>query len=285
MRIKALSAAILVAGLSACSSNPLTGPFVEERHLTGPERIVELKGMRTLPADLTEDQESQFMLLRETAYRIGFAEGVYYRYSRIEDLMIENEVFLDQAFPFERFVIDGRLMPPIIHESDRMSELVDDRTVRTIELSYTIGRPARIVSQPPTWRDYLLESIDRPSDPDDMFLPQTEAERSVWRDALDQGWNDGIAEADRAHEQNVNRMERDFYGLQAYESLVLRGVMTEPELASDSRSIVSEDGTLNVDDTVYQIVTDSDFITDANNWRPLFREGLGDLGRIQYREE
>ena len=81
---------------------------------------------------------------------------MYWRYQNIVASLDRQSIELHTVFSFNKFLVDGKMLMPSIIEANKVFEQTTDATVRTVNVSYTLDKPARLVPSPPTWRDYLI---------------------------------------------------------------------------------------------------------------------------------
>jgi len=240
-----------------------------------PERLKELHGITDkVDYDKKEEGVKQIRLhtLKQAAFSWGVQEGLYWRYGKIVGSLDYQSLELHTVFSFNKFIVNGKMLLPSIIKSDRIFEQKSDDTVRTVNVSFTLDKPARLVPQTPTWRDYLIRSIDKPQKPHDVIFPRTGEETVVWIENLNRGWKEGVTQADDIFEIDIRRLQRDIEGMYRFRKLLAMGVVTMPKISSSNYSVVKLDNgrTLNLNDVVYSITAQSDF-TETQEWKPFFR--------------
>lgn len=263
--------ALIFAGLTVCSAHA-----ANYRVSSGePERLTEL---RERTADIRYDPakegagKARLAALSQAAFSWGSQEGLYWRYSAIQKQLTENALSLHTIFDFSKFIVDGKMLMPIIIEAERIYEQRSDDSARTVKISYTLDKPATIVPQPPTWQDYLIRQVDEPLEPHAAVFPRTSQERVVWNQQLTAGWNEGTQQADEIFEHDLRVLNKDVEGLYRFRKLYTMGVVTMPSIASSEYHVVTyDDGkTLNINDIVYEVQTPSEF-ADKEKWSPYIR--------------
>lgn len=209
--------------------------------------------------------------LRVSAFSWGTQEGMYWRYQIIQRQLEKNSLRLHMIADFNRFLVDGKMLMPVISKSERMFEQNSDSNVRTVSVSYTLEKPARLVSQPPTWRDYLIRAVDPPVKPHDALFPRTKVEQVVWADALDRGWESGVEQANEIFDIDLRRMHADLDGMYRFRTLFAQNIVTLPVYKNSRYNVVKvEDGkTIHLNDVVYEITEQSEF-SDSAKWEPFF---------------
>lgn len=209
----------------------------------------------------------------QAAFDWGVKEGQYY-FNKINQTQLEKyDDKLQVLANFSQFVVDGKLLLPKVVISERLFERINDSQVRTTGFSYSLFEPARIVGQPPTWRDYLSISLQKPTKPSALFLPRTEQEESVFRYEFERGWHFGQQQATIIFEEHFKRLERDLKLHFNFLDLAMTNVLRMPSIkSSDPSVVVSSDGqTLYGNDVIYSIDQQSTF-EKLDKWKPVFVE-------------
>lgn len=248
----------------------------EEPEKETPER---LKDLYKITKDTHYDKDDQgvkqirLRTLQQAAFSWGVQEGLFWRYQKIVELMESQSLELHTVFSFNKFIVDGKMLMPSIIEAQRIFDQTSDTSVRTVNVSFTLDKPARLVPQPPTWRDYLIRAIDEPQKPHDVIFPRTSEEREVWIENLNRGWDEGVQQADEIYEIDLRNLQKDIEGMYRFRKLLTMGVVTMPRIASSKYSVIKLDNgkTLNLNDVVYSITMQSDF-TETDKWEPFFRD-------------
>ncbi len=217
-----------------------------------------------------EIKQIRMKTLKQAAFSWGVQEGMFWRYQQIMDLMNRQPIVMSTVFEFNTFLVDGKMLCPVVIEAERIYEQTNDKTVRTVTASLTLEKNARLVPQAPTWRDYLTRTIDKPVEPDAVLFPRDDEEKSAWRNALNKGWEAGVLQADNTYEHDLRILQKDIEGMYRFRKLLAQGIVSLPTLQSSNMSFVKEGKTVNLNDVIYSITVESDF-TDTNDWQPFFR--------------
>ncbi len=249
-------------------------PLAEKSNEPIPQRLKELHEV-TAKTEYEKEQakvaELRLDAIRVSAFSWGAQEGMFWRYAIIKKHLDKSSLWLHSIADFNRFLVDGKMLMPVISKSERMFEQNSDSNVRTVSVSYTLEKPARLVSQPPTWRDYLIRSIDKPVKPHDALFPRSEVERVVWIDALNRGWKSGIEQANQIYDVDLRRMHADLDGMYRFRSLFVQNIVTLPSYKNSRYDVVKvEDGnSIHLNDVVYEITKQSEF-SETTRWEPIF---------------
>lgn len=223
---------------------------------------------------LTEEANLRADKIKTHAYHFGHAEGLYYQHNKNQSVLNKNATRLYQVADFSKFIVDGKLLLPTALKSSRVYEQLSETEARTVNLSITLDKPGEIVVAPPTWRDYLTRSVDKPYLPDQVLMPRDEAERYVFESAFTSGWKAGAEQANLIFDLDYRRLEQDLKGHYLFRQLAVQNVFRLPKIEQVSRNVVvSGDGrTMHVDDVIYRINAPEGF-EDIDSWIPVFTQG------------
>ncbi|EKN6179276.1 conjugal transfer protein, partial [Yersinia enterocolitica] len=135
--------------------------------------------------------------------------------------------------------------------------------------TYTILVKERFVSNPPSWRQYLLAGLAVNTDIPTEIAPKNGAEEKVWRAAIEKGWQEGRESADRTLESNFNRLTRDYAGMVRYSTLVQQGMITLPVVSEQLQSVTGSQDKLMLGDKVRDLKQRAGFELDKKRWKPI----------------
>ena len=257
---------IIITGILACTVAPATVKC----------EPLELKALKAINArDSQWKSKSQMTELRpnairETAYSLGVQHAVKWRYGQINHLLETNSGKLDRIFNFNAHMLyNGLLMPPIVVKAGPAQRLENEKLIVFSDKTYRIIDDARLVTNAPDWRQYLLQYHDAIIDVHPSLLPKTAKEREIWQAAVERGWQAGIQHAEYLYQQGLNRLQRDIGGIIRYRILALQGVVNVPTIASARNSAeISEDNRkLQISKKVVRIMRDVMFVEESE-WYP-----------------
>lgn len=181
------------------------------------------------------DDTAKAAALRELGLTMGSNLGFSDRSAVIRDESTSLIIQLNRVINFSRFLDKDGWLPPVI-EYVASSFETDGSEVKSSGEIYRIIAPAKFVMAPPTVRDYLFVGLpekNQPLDPLPSALrPKNEAERKIWKDAVDRGYQEGIKSADATLEENIRKLKREYIGMMLYEKTYQKGMITRPMVAS-----------------------------------------------------
>lgn len=208
--------------------------------------------------------------LRELALPLGSHRGLADRSAILIAELETRASRLDTLYRFGALVTKNGVLPPVITEARDAIEATTDQ-VRRADAMYKIIVPARFVTLPPTWRDYLFIGLRIKPQADALpfsgMLPKTTAERAFWKDQVMLGYAQGQALADQILETNLARLNRDYTGMLRYSELLNKGMVSEPEVAVAPRVVSGDRNHIDVGDTLYRVTDRGGFVTDPSKWQ------------------
>lgn len=231
-----------------------------------------------VPLESKEGEEgADAMRLRAVsveAFAWGIQEGAYYRNNQIQALLIEKSFVINKAVSLSKFIIDGKMLMPTVLEAERIYVKNNDREARSVNMSYTLDKSPRIVSQAPTWRDYLVRTMPKPRQPIANAYPRNTVEQTVWQREFHRGWLTGVEQANSIYQSDLNKMRKDVTGLYRFRNLLAQNIVTLPKLIKNKSSVMILDSgkTINLNDVKYTIQLDSKF-NKVTEWKPVFNKG------------
>ncbi len=180
--------------------------------------------------------------------QIGRGKGI--RHGFIEEAArlrasIEGEAAarLDAHYDFTRQMIGSHLVPPVIGEVRNVEQRNGDSVLYLTVGAYQIVRPARLVITPPNWRDYLYIETAEPQTAISALAPDTADEQRYYDAAYDSGVEKGIEEARQTFDDSLNRLERDYSGMERYHELEHQGAVSLPVVKDQRRAVrVADNG-------------------------------------------
>jgi defect-in-organelle-trafficking protein DotC len=215
--------------------------------------------------------------LREAGLSYGARGGLAYRTFEIQRRLAEYDTSLSKAFNFSRLLVaapSGLLIePPVISEAQRAVIVnAGGQAAAVADRVYRINRIARIVTASRNWRLYLERDWGRVDPPPSILLPRTEEERNAWHQYVQQGWDEGLKQAEETFEADLDRMTADFVGMVRYRELLAQGMVSPPYALADDRGITGGGKEMRVGDRGVAITGQSQLIPKSNVWIPAPRQ-------------
>ncbi len=228
----------------------------------GKERQMAEEDEKGRTGTAAEEKESTASLrerfIAECGRTLSFQKAVAWRYAKLNEACQERAANLNRIFNFQALLIDEHILPPILSWAGDVHTQHDKDSASFVEETYTIRSQARLVSSPPSWRDYLTRDFDALSIRRE-FLPKTSAEKSIWQQAVREGWQEGTAQADEVFAQNMDRLLADYRGMLRFTMLYKRGYVSLPRLAEGHMAIRVGKNTLDLNQTVFRLTAQASF--------------------------
>lgn len=223
-----------------------------------------------MPLDIRNDA------MREAALSYGARGGLSFRTWQIRQEMETRAAYLDKVFDFRQLLIaapSGLLIePPIIGEAvDALIIEQGGLQAAVADRIYNIGRNARIVSAPRTWRAYLERQWGDVAPPPDILLPDNAEDRKNWDVWFDRGWNAGIEQADEIFQADLNKLVADYSGMVRYRTLLSQGMVSPPYALQVDRGVTGGGNEMRVGDRAVSITGLPQLQTGAKEWSPASR--------------
>lgn len=203
--------------------------------------------------------------VRDAAVGVGLRGGMKARSDEINDALKQVDRAMDVTYDFRPYVVQDRVLPPVIVESRDVYTQSGDSVLRLAGRSYRIESQARFVSRVPTWREYLVMKYEITM-PSPALLPKTPEETEVWRRSVAEGWREGIEQADKVFDMNYDRLHRDYLGILRFHRLVASNMVTMPIIAQSSTPVSGDGNQMAVDEHLLRITLLPSFNLNSDNW-------------------
>lgn len=225
--------------------------------------------VQVVKAGKNEAAKSRAQALLDTGLSVGIKTGMAWQITNVTRAVTRRERDLDTLYNFNFLMIHDRVVPPVITEARDLYNQDGDLALRLSGALYKIESQARFSSVAPTWRDYLTfpaPMLDMPTLASSL-APRDAQEREVWRLAVNDGWRQGVTQANLVFTEAFDRMNRDLAGMLRFHTFVIEGKITMPAIASEAIPVSQAGRTLSVDETLLRITTLPEFDNRLNQWR------------------
>lgn len=225
--------------------------------------------MPQLPPGADQINPVRYAAIQTAATSLGARGGLAWEARNINATLQSESVFLDQVFDFNQLLLGHNVLPPVLIEGSDSLNLDDDDTLRIAAQTYRIIRPARFVTAPPNWRDYLWMRFDKPKLVDRSLLPQTHAEAALWNHFVDIAWREGCQQADDIFTSNLNHLQRDMLGMILYRKLLAEHMVSAPFVAKAQLGVTGDATQMRINDEVMRITAQSELQPNPKKWTPI----------------
>lgn len=273
LALAALSAMAIGATHAGPPSNPSepAGPSGSSQA----EPDVTLEALLDPPSRATTGVNNlRSQMLTDAGRTVGFRGGMVSRGRSIIRALEARADQLDMLFQFAPLMSKNGTVPPVIVEAQDLAAFAPDQ-IRTATNVFSKVKDERFVSVPPTWRDYLLTGLPQKGAvelPVVAARPQDDREMTLWRRAVQAGWDEGQKQADAILEANFNRLTRDLGGMLLYATLLQRGMISGTRVAELSQTVSGDGGQMMLGDTLRRLTSKALFETRPEKWRPAITE-------------
>lgn len=214
-----------------------------------------------------EAQKARAKAVFDTALTVGLKAGLAWQLKNIDAAVDSMGRDLDQVYDFGALMINQRVVPPVITEARNLYNQDNDYSVRLSGAFYKIERQARFASVPPSWREYLSFEKAKPVDRDDIPAVSTDDDRAIWRSAVQNGWRQGVEQANLMLTQAMDRLNRDFGGMSRFHRFVVEGKVSLPAIATEDVPVTQSGATMAVDETLLRLTTLPQFNSKMGAWQ------------------
>lgn len=257
---------IALAGLLLCCAIP---SFAEDAPPAGVQDYLN-------PAvnDYNGLSDTVWQMLNDAGQTVGFQGGKAERAWELRQILTARDGVLNKMYDFRPLISSQGYLPAVIVTATDLAHITPNQ-IRTAYRTYNILTPARFVSNPPNWRNWLLPGLaqHRIAAPDASVRPKNRKEKAVWEEAVRKGWEEGRQSADRTLEANFNRLTRDYAGILRYSTLLQQGMIQAPDIKESQQSVTGSRDALMIGDKVKEIKDPAGFIVNKEKWRPAIRKG------------
>ncbi|MDY7563422.1 MULTISPECIES: type IV secretion system DotC family protein [unclassified Pseudomonas] len=261
---KSLLTLVLIQGLMGCVQTPSSTPSDAPPALDS-----YLSTTRPASADVSDTRRQ---LLEEAGRTVGFRGGKAQRAWELRQALEKRFGRLELMYDFRTLISSEGWLPPVVDEAVDVAHITPGQ-IHLASHVYEIIAPERFVSNPPSWRSWLLAGLaTMPTDgPESSVLPENVVQKGLWQAAIRQGWDEGRISADHTLEANFNRLKRDYTGMLLYSFVLREGLMTKPVVTDQQQTVTGDRQKLTTGDRVRTLKENAGFIPDKTQWRPVIR--------------
>lgn len=218
--------------------------------------------------------DTRWQMLSDAGRTLGFRGGKAQRSWELIQALNSRDSTLSALFDFRPLISPEGWLPPVIDEAKDVAHITQDQ-IRTSSHVWSIVRPERFVSNPPSWRDWMMKGMATSATPgtEGSVVPEDSTQRKIWENAMRQGWQEGRENADLTLEANMNRLTRDYKGMMLYSLLWKQGMITRPEIVDQSQTVTGNGKKMVTGDRVRRLKTHATFDLQKNHWRPTVSKG------------
>jgi defect in organelle trafficking protein DotC len=225
--------------------------------------------VNSLPATNSPMSTMRRDAIQQTASILGARGALAYRSVQVDHMLNKQSSLLDGIFNFNRLLLPHNILPPVIETSSNSMSENSNTSVRGSSKTYRLIQREKFVTVAPTWRDYLIMNYKKPEVPSHILLPQNRGEANLWNQSLNQGWKQGITQANEIFEANLNRLKRDVDGMILYQRLLTQRMISAPSVTMKSLGVTGNAQEININDYIKLITGHSQLQPDSRQWRAI----------------
>jgi len=210
--------------------------------------------------------------IRDEGLRLGVTEGMNSRIEEINVMTEELSGYFDTIFSFNNLVHDNRVLVPSIGIAEQVFEQFNEDSQAEVVASFSVIEEAEMVSQVPTFRDYISFV---PVEADGMYSelwPKTKDEERVLKESYRRGYMQGREQAEGMFYDGLYELHQDIIGRLTYKTLVSLNMIEPISVVKQDNGITYIDRTMNVGEEIYTIENTPNF-TNSENWRVAWQVG------------
>ncbi|MCH9756187.1 MAG: type IV secretion system DotC family protein [Gammaproteobacteria bacterium] len=276
---------VLFAGLVACTPRTY-GTMGDTTSLAGLKSMGSTKKASEHRTTKESQSKIRSMGLRETALSLGAQSGLAARAKNIDDQLVRQTRNLDAIFDFKALILDNNVLPPVLLQGNNTLNLASGQAIRVSDRTYKLAKQARFITTPPNWRQYLWLDYKKPDEPHVSMLPNSKEERQVWCYYVEQGWQNGVEQADTILSENIARIKEDFTGMILYRKLLAMNMVSPPYVSHTDLGITGNGDELHIDDRVLRITALPALNVKSDEWRAAVakdEQSLKELNQMEQR--
>lgn len=215
----------------------------------------------------------RLVALQQTAVSLGAQSALAWTSKGINVALEREEKNLNRAFNFRGLLLNHSVLPPVLTEGRDALNLDAPTTLRLADKVYKLESPPRFVTAPPTWREYVWMTYAAPERPNASLMPRDKEEQKAWDKSYEQGWKDGVLQANQIFSENMGRLKRDYAGMILYRKLLAQNMVTAPFVAKSDLGVTGDANELRINDQVLRITSTSKLVPNSKKWRSVVVPG------------
>lgn len=211
--------------------------------------------------------------IEQTAASVGAQGALAWTSKGINASLERDDRYLNQVFNFRALLLNNNVLPPVLSEGNDAMANDDPNSLRLADKVYKIEKAPRFVTAPPLWREYLWMHYPPPERPNSTLLPHNREEQRVWDLYYEQGWKDGVLQANQIFSENMGRIKRDYAGMILYRKLLAQKMVTAPFVAKSDLGVTGDANQIRINDQVLRITATSQLVVDSKKWKAVVVPG------------
>ena len=216
-----------------------------------------------------EGDASHYRAMREVAVAYGAQSGLHWKSQQIQKYLDKHSIELDKVFNFNALMMKHNVLPPVVARYGKSYTVEKNDMVRLSDHEILMVKDARFVTTAPMWRDYIYKSFAKPEEPPKGLLPSNQEELEIWKQAAEEGWNNGVEQASIIFQDSLSRLSKDFEGMILYQELHLQNMISAPYTETTNLGVTGDNQGIRLNDKIIKITRPSVLNTQTNQWQPI----------------
>lgn len=231
--------------------------------------------------DQVEEMDLVAKAVRDAGRRLGATAGFRQQADHLYNGIEPYSPYLAEIFDFGELMLPEGIVPPVLamtqdYISYDKTNGAESKEVRAQVLS-TVKDATFANSGGPHWRDYLRLVQPALDEPHPQLMDEINVNRAAWQRGVREGYERGIEQANQAFDIAINRLSRDYSGMQLFRLLWLAGQVEAPQIVQQQQDIVGGgQGNSEMSVGVRRVVISEPvyFVNDASQWSALISASM-----------
>lgn len=264
-----LSAGLMLSSQSVLASSSGTQLSEQETQKIKEEAIRLYKKQLAQKSIEEKNEEIRLAEMKKAFFSYYFQKSVIEEYEDIKKALIKHSSLVNQHFPFHSYMLHGgKVLPPVIRTYSGKYEKFSDTKSRSTETSYHIVKDAKIVTNPPSWKDYLLKTFPKPKQIPEILLPEDDSERALVSIEKEKAKQKGKKHAKLMFEKRMALAKRDIEGISLFFALADMNKVSIPKLSEGRVGIKINGKMLDINQKTF-ILNDVGSFNKEEKWTPI----------------
>ncbi|GGB66161.1 hypothetical protein GCM10011607_28550 [Shewanella inventionis] len=214
-------------------------------------------------------------LIKSKGLSFGLQGGKFWASQEIMKHLKSKDTILSKNYDARSLVVPYKgflILPPVIDELDGKTVYkANGSQIRTAEQLYQIRTNPRFITKIPTWEDYIKFVVKNPTIKYVNVLPSSDnkEELAVWRQAVLDGWLQGVEQAKRMATSQIAMLTADMQGLIRYHLLSDRNMIEQLDVSEQFNEVVGGGTTMSINDVIINIKTNPTLLTNRFEWKAI----------------
>ncbi|MBE8233441.1 MAG: type IV secretion system DotC family protein [Endozoicomonadaceae bacterium] len=214
-------------------------------------------------------------LLQNKGMGYGVQAGRYWATGVLTEYFSKKSSLLEKGFEFRPLLIEYKnflIIPPVVEQFDGKTVFSDSGTqIRFDEYYLEIKSNPKFTTVIPTWREYIQLFETKPIIKYASVLPKADNEREIalWRDAVINGWKEGVQLAKRNAMTQLALLTYDYQGMVRFHLARHQNLITDLKVDEQFNEVVGGGTQMSINDVMINISVNPELNSNRHKWRPI----------------